>query len=193
MPGKRLRFVALGAAVVAAAGIVVWALWPAAPGTGGQPPIAGHVSTFEPADSVRPAPDIAFLDGAGNAVRLADFKGQVVLLNFWATWCGPCRREMPSLDRLAAAVAEEDITVLALSIDARGLEVIRPFYDERAIANLPIYMDPDSGVYSAFGVWNMPTTVVIDRDGREAGRLIGPAEWDSADALRLLRWYAAKG
>jgi thiol-disulfide isomerase/thioredoxin len=172
------------------AGVGLWAVWS---GPGDGPPIAGHVSTFEPAGSARLAPDIAFLDGEGNVVSLADFRGQVVLLNFWATWCGPCRREMPSLDRLAVVVADEDITVLALSIDAEGLEVIRPFYAERHITNLPIYMDQTSALSAAFGVSNMPTTLVIDPEGRVVGNLIGTAEWDSADALRLLRWYAAAG
>jgi len=144
---------------------------------------------FVAADPPTPAPKTAFEDVHGNPVRLADFRGRVVLLNFWATWCPPCIREMPSLDRLQGMLGGDDFTVIALSLDRQGVIRVAPFFAERKIANLAMYLDPHSRLANAMRVNGLPTTVLIDRDGRVAGRVVGPAEWDSEAAVAFVRRY----
>jgi len=141
---------------------------------------------FKPYDEPRPLPEIAFTDGAGRALSLGDFRGRVVLLNIWATWCVPCRREMPSLDRLAARFGGPDFAVLALSIDRKDASVVRDFYREYGIAALKVYRDRSNEVPRAFGVIGVPTTLLIDREGREIGRVIGALEWDDPKAADLI-------
>lgn len=132
-----------------------------------------------PRDLVSPA----FIDGEGLDLTLADFKGRVVLLNIWATWCVPCRVEMPMLDRLQARLGGEDFHVLPLSIDRAGLKPVQKFYKEIEIKSLGIYLAQSLQVMQALGVVGLPTTLLIDRDGREIARLVGPAEWDSPEAI----------
>ena len=122
-----------------------------------------------------------------------DFHGQAVLLNFWATWCAPCVREMPALDRLQARLGPEGLSVIALSVDRRGLEVVEPFYRRLSIEALDIYLDPANQVARSFTVPGLPTTYLIDPDGQMVGVLAGPAEWDSPDALALMRHYLPQG
>jgi len=110
-------------------------------------------------------------------------------LNLWATWCVPCRREMPSLDRLQAAFDGTDFDVVALSLDRKGVPVVRAFYDEFAIAALDLYVAKSSTVTRALGVIGLPTTLLVDRTGRELGRVVGPAEWDSPEFMALVRRY----
>jgi thiol-disulfide isomerase/thioredoxin len=135
----------------------------------------------------KPVPELTFLDGAGKEVSLADFRGNVVVLNLWATWCAPCRREMPSLDRLQAQLGDHGLKVIALSLDRGDIAKVRGFFDELKIANLGVYRDPDARANRELDALGLPTTIVIDRAGQEVGRLLGPAEWDSADALALLQ------
>lgn len=120
-----------------------------------------------------------FIDGEGRDLTLADFRGRAVLLNIWATWCVPCREEMPTLDALQENLGGEDFLVLPLSIDRAGMKVVRRFYDEIGIRHLGMYLADDIRVMAAFAVVGLPTTILIDRDGFERGRLVGPAEWDS--------------
>src|SRR5581483_9289869 len=117
----------------------------------------------------------------------ADFRGRVVLLNFWATWCVPCVEEMPSLDKLQAQLGSRDFTVLALSTDREGLSIVQPFVDKIGVRNLPIYLDQSRAAQRAFGLRGIPTTMLIDREGREVGRLEGMAHWDSPEAMALMR------
>ena len=135
----------------------------------------------------KPAPELTFLDAQGNQLSLADFRGKVVILNLWATWCAPCRREMPSLDRLQAAHGDDGLQVLPLSLDRGEIDKIEAFYEEVGLPNLGIYHDPKAAAGRAFGAYGLPTTIVIDREGREIGRLLGPAEWDSDEALALVQ------
>jgi thiol-disulfide isomerase/thioredoxin len=153
-------------------------------------PLAAAAFNFA-ASEPRPVPELTFFDEAGNEVTLADFAGDVVVLNLWATWCAPCRREMPSLDRLQAALGEDGLTVIALSLDRGDVAKVRAFFEELEIANLAIYQDPQARAGRELGAPGLPTTIVIDRAGREVGRLLGPAEWDSEEALALLRDLAA--
>ena len=128
----------------------------------------------------------AFRDGEGNEVRLGDFSGKVVLVNLWATWCAPCRAEMPSIDRLAGAMADADLAVLALSTDRFGAERIRSFLDEIGVRHLAVYQDKRSEVARAAGAMGLPVTLILDREGREVARLTGDAEWDSPEAKAFL-------
>ena len=149
-------------------------------------PLPAAAFNFAPTEP-RPAPEFSFEDALGNALSLDDFRGQVVVLNLWATWCAPCRHEMPSLDRLQAAHGGAGLQVVPLSVDRGALEQIEAFYDEVGIRHLDIYRDPQNAAGRALGALGLPTTVVFDQDGREVGRLLGPAEWDGPEALALLR------
>lgn len=178
-----------GLVLLLAAGAAWWTL--RAPE--GRPPLGGAVASFVLADRPEPAPEITFSDGAGNTLRLADFKGRVVLLNLWATWCAPCVEEMPALDRLEAKLGGPDFTVLALSVDREGLAKVQPFFAEHGIAVLDAYLDPAGRSPTLFGVRGLPTTLLIDRDGTVVGRQEGAAEWDDDGALRLLGYYLDRG
>ena len=123
------------------------------------------------------------MDGDGRNLTLADFEGRVVLLNIWATWCPPGREEMPTLDALQARLGGSDFHVLPLSIDRAGLEPVRRFYRETGIRNLDLYIAEDTRAMLALAVVGLPTTILIDRIGRECGRLAGPAEWNSPEAV----------
>ena len=135
----------------------------------------------------RPAPEISFLNRDGETVTLADFAGKVVVLNLWATWCAPCRREMPALDRLQAEYGGDDFEVVALSQD-RGdaLDKILEFYEEVGVEHLAVYRDPKAGSAREMRAPGLPTTVVLDRAGQEVGRVLGDAEWDGEEAIQLI-------
>lgn len=137
----------------------------------------------------RALPVVRFADEKGRAVTLQDFRGKLVLLNVWATWCVPCRKEMPALDRLQARLGSPNFEVVALSIDRGGAFVVRAFYDEVGIRALRIYVDKTSDAATDLGVVAIPVTLLIDREGREIGRKIGPAEWDSPEAVTLIQGY----
>lgn len=134
----------------------------------------------------------SFSNAEGRKLTLGDFRGKVVLLNVWATWCVPCREEMPTLDALQGQLGGEDFIVVPLSIDEGGLPPVRKFYDEIGIAHLGIYLAESIRAQFALGVFGLPTTILIDREGREIGRLVGPAEWDSPEMIALLRPLIAK-
>ncbi len=140
----------------------------------------------------KPVPEIQFQDSEGKALTLQDFRGRVILLNIWATWCLPCRREMPTLDRLQAKLGGPDFEVLPLSIDRNGFEAITKFYREVGVKHLAMYLDGSAQAASTLGAVGLPTTLLIDRDGRELGRLAGTAEWDSPDMIALINGYLAK-
>ncbi|HVB78751.1 MAG TPA: redoxin family protein [Candidatus Binataceae bacterium] len=135
----------------------------------------------------RAVPEFRFQDEAGRPLSLADFRGKVVLLNIWATWCPPCRKEMPTLDRLQAKLGGSDFQVVALSIDEKGASAVRAFFQEIGVRALKIYVDPSMRATTALGVPGVPTTLLIDRSGREIGRHLGPADWDSAPVVQTLR------
>lgn len=137
-------------------------------------------------------PEIQLQDSEGKTLTLADFRGKLVLLNLWATWCLPCRHEMPTLDRLQAELGGPDFQVLALSMDRGGLEAIAKFYDEVGVKHLAMYLDSSMEAASILGAVGLPTTLLIDREGREIGRLVGPAEWDSPDMVTFIRSYLPK-
>ena len=137
---------------------------------------------FIPAASPQPAPAISFTDTGGKPVALADFKGKLVLLNLWATWCEPCLKEMPSLAALQARLGPA-LTVVAVSEDRGGAEVVEPFVTKLSLDKLQIYLDPKSAALHAFAARGLPTSFVIDGDGEVLGEVEGGADWDS-DAMR---------
>jgi thiol-disulfide isomerase/thioredoxin len=141
---------------------------------------------FIPATPPQPAPEVSFTDLSGNGVALADFKGKLVLLNLWATWCQPCLKEMPSLVKLQEKSGDK-LTVAALSEDRGGKDVVEPFVAKHGFDKLKIYLDPKSAVGHAFSVRGLPTTLVVDMEGQVVGRVEGAAEWDSDKMAKLLQ------
>ncbi len=145
---------------------------------------------------VRP-PAITFTDGDGQPRTLADWAGRAVLLNVWATWCAPCRHEMPALDALEETFGGEDFEVVAVSIDTGDDAKPRAFLDEVEAGNLAFYHDPTTDVFDGLraagrGI-GLPVTLLIDAEGCEVGYLAGPADWASEDAKALVRAVMAPG
>jgi thiol-disulfide isomerase/thioredoxin len=197
---SRALLPALGVGVLGLAA-AVWLWWTPAPSRPASPdplvvaakPLAvGEVANFILYDVPEPAPEIAFTDERGTARTLRDFRGQAILVNFWATWCGPCKKEMPSLDRLQAALGSDRFQVLPVSQDKIAVDKVRAFYTQQTIADLPLYIDQTGTSQRAFAVTGLPATVLIDGEGRVVGRMVGPAEWDSPEAQALLKHFAAR-
>jgi thiol-disulfide isomerase/thioredoxin len=163
---------------------------PAAPSVAGGPGLRGAMETFRLHDVPRALPALSFRDGDDRPVSLEDFHGRIVLLNLWATWCAPCIDEMPALERLHTALGGEAFTVVALSIDRQGRRLVEPFLQRLNLTRLPVYLDPSGAVARTLGVPGLPTTVLIDRDGRELGRIAGTAPWDGEAAANLIRFAA---
>jgi thiol-disulfide isomerase/thioredoxin len=147
------------------------------------------LSKFQPAKERAALPTLPFDDGSGRDRSLAEFRGKGAVINFWATWCAPCVREMPALDRLAASApgVGDGFSVIALSADREGAAVVRRFYDANGIRNLAVAVDKQNRVSRSLGVFGLPTTVLFDRDGREAGRVLGIVEWDAPEVVAFLR------
>lgn len=145
--------------------------------------VAAEPSAMRLHETPQPVPQIDFTDGSGAPHTLEAWRGKVVLLNVWATWCGPCRAEMPTLDRLQATLGDEHFEVLALSIDRAGADVVREFFDEIGIEHLGIFVDKTGKASRDLKIFGLPGTLLIGPDGRELGRLIGPAEWDTPEMI----------
>ena len=134
----------------------------------------------------QPAPKAQFTGADGRDVSLADFAGRPLLVNIWATWCAPCKAEMPTLDALAV-LEEGRVSVIAVSQDLEGRKPVRSFFDQAASVNLEPYTDPDNSLLAAFGNnIALPTTILYDSEGREVWRVIGGVEWDDAEIAKLL-------
>jgi thiol-disulfide isomerase/thioredoxin len=131
-------------------------------------------------------PQVKFLDASAKERTLADWRGKVVLLNLWATWCLPCRKEMPALDRLQRELGSDQFQVVAVSVDRTGLDGARKFLSDTGAETLALYADPSARMGGALRATGLPATLLLDRQGREIGRLLGPAEWDGEDAKRLI-------
>ncbi len=137
-------------------------------------------------------PQLSFEDGEGQRRTLADFRGRYVLLNVWATWCVPCREEMPALARLQHKLGGPRFEVIALSVDSGGVEAVKRFFAEYHVDSLAVYTDRSLQVNSALRVVGVPTTVLVDREGREIARHVGPAKWDSAQTIEGLQRIITK-
>lgn len=146
----------------------------------------GEMTTFVWKQQPEQVPVITFSDADGKQRTLADWKGRVVLLNLWATWCAPCRKEMPSLDRLQVELGSKDFEVVALGVDRLGLAGGKKFLEQTKVTRLALYVDATARAGNTLRAVGMPATLLIDREGREVGRLTGPAEWDSPEAKRLI-------
>lgn len=166
-------------------------------GGGGRAPEGGHavalspyatgaVANFKADAAPKPVPDLAFRDGDGKDVKLSDFRGKLILLNLWATWCVPCREEMPALDGLQGALGSDRFQVLALSVDKDGHDLAKAFLAEVKADHIVLYNDPTSRAIFAMKAYGMPTTVLISPEGQEIGRLVGPAHWDAPEARALI-------
>jgi thiol-disulfide isomerase/thioredoxin len=147
----------------------------------GQAPLGEFILASRP----WPAPSVGFADAEGKSFRLSDFAGKLVLVNLWATWCMPCRHEMPSLERLQTRLGDK-IAILAISEDTGGSKAVAPFVAKLGLKAVKIYLDPESAVGSAFKVDGLPTSFLLDRQGRVLGRVEGEAEWDSPKMLAII-------
>ncbi len=181
--------------IVLLAAVVIWFVFPRPvswlEGTTDPtvPPISGTVAKFTLTNPGRPAPIEPFFDADGKEISLHQLGDKVVLLNLWATWCAPCIKELPSLDRLQAQLGSDRFQVVAVSIDRRGAEAVRPYFEKLGIAHLPIYVDPKNQLAQSLGVQVLPSTIVIGRHGLMVGNIIGAVEWDAPEAQALLRFY----
>lgn len=154
-----------------------------------EPPRSGWMEAFSLNDPPRDAPGMTFRSGDGKVFRLADFKGRVVLVNFWATWCAPCIRELPTLDRLQETLRDEDFAMITINEDRGGAKVAGAFLEKMELLNLRLYLDDKMALALKFGLKNMPTSYLLDREGKVVGSLAGVAEWDSPEAEALIRHY----
>lgn len=159
------------------------------------PLVHGEVAALMLAPHPQPLPELSFSGPDGMKTSLADFKGRTVLFNLWATWCVPCRQEMPALDRLQANLGSENFAVVAVNVDTARLDRPKAFLDENGVKNLALYADSSATVLQVLKregkLLGLPTSILVGKDGCEIGTLAGPAQWDSRDALALLK--AAEG
>jgi len=160
------------------------------PDTGG--PGSGFEASFDRAIGLNPAPRRSFLNAKGLQESLADHQGKVVLVNLWATWCAPCVREMPSLDALQARLGGTDFEVMAISMDSEGLGVAKDFLSHHGIKNLKAYNESSFGLAQDFNAEGIPTSILLNKQGLEIGRVVGPAEWDSPEAVRFISGFLGR-
>jgi thiol-disulfide isomerase/thioredoxin len=132
-------------------------------------------------------PDLSFKNAQGADTRLSQWQGRVVLLNLWATWCAPCRKEMPTLNEVQKKLGSKDFEVVALSVDRKGPEASTAFLKETGAGSLGLYVDDTTKSLDDLQAFGLPVTLLIDRKGHEIGRLLGPAEWNSAEAAALIK------
>ena len=157
----------------------------------------GEVAALTMATAPLKLPDLVFDDAAGTHKKLSDWRGRTVLVNLWATWCVPCRREMPALDRLQARLGGKDFEVVAINIDTRDPEKPKNFLKEAKLTRLDYFSDDKAKVFQdlkAIGrAVGMPTSVLVDGQGCEIATIAGPAEWDSDDAVKLITAATSAG
>ena len=155
-----------------------------------EPLSRGEVAAVKVADEARKLPELAFRAASGQPKSLADWRGRTVLLNLWATWCVPCRKEMPALDALQNKLGAPDFEVVAVNIDTRNLDKPKSWLREVGVDHLAYYSDPNAKVFQdlkAVGkAIGMPTTLIVDPNGCELASLAGPAEWASDDGVKLV-------
>jgi len=165
--------------------VLLPASWAGAAEGEGDMPRRAKLGEFVPSQQPAPAPAVSLTDVSGNTVELSDFKGRLVVVNLWATWCEPCLREMPSLERLQSKLGDR-IAVLGVSQDRGSNKTVEPFIAKLGLKSVKIFIDPKSVVGRAFEVRGLPTSLLIDRDGKLLGRVEGAAEWDSPKIMAVL-------
>lgn len=150
-----------------------------------------NATTLVPTEPARPVLPFGFLDSNGAEHKIGEFAGLGAVVNFWATWCPPCVAELPALARMARIVQAEGIAVLPLSVDRGGAAKVQSYFSEHGIEGLQVLVDPHGAASRSLGVHGVPTTILVDRAGRERARLEGPADWAAADLLRAVRRLTA--
>jgi len=198
MPARQCHAIWFTAALL---GATLWAAISVAAIENDPPPLQGRSGQFtvvQPPEVPEPKP---FENGKGERVTLADFRGQVVLLNFWATWCAPCIEEMPWLDQLARDRADQPFEIVAISLDQAGRKKVIPFFQRHGLQHLEIYTDPEQRVGainppessdSPFTLFGMPTTFIIGKSGAVMGYIQGAVDWRSEEARAVLDYYLAQ-
>ena len=142
----------------------------------------------------QPVPDLCFTDARGKPACLSQWRGRVVLISLWATWCPPCRQEMPQLDRVQARLGGRDFEVLALSLDKRGAPAVRNFYERSGVRGLAVYVDEQVGATEVLAARGIPVSLLIDRQGKVVERISGPVDWsDTGRLARIQQLIAAPG
>ncbi len=152
---------------------------------------AGFTFTPYPTAHKLPLSQVTFENAQGKHMTLADFKGKVVLLNIWATWCPPCVHEMPTLDKLQKLLGGKNFAVVPLSVDKGGIYTVKSFYDDNFISHLPIYVDPTTQVLDTLSILGTPTTILINKQGEEIARTMGPEDWDQPAVIAQIKHYMA--
>ena len=186
---KNIAVIVVVLAVAAAGGYVYLSGSDDAPTSSSQPPISGSVQNFTPLPEPVPMPQIAFETESGDAKTMADLQGGLVVVNFWATFCGPCLRELPSLEALASEFADDGVTVALLSHDHEGWEQINTFLARLNIETPQSYLDVAKKLGNELGVSSLPVTAIVNAEGDIVGAVTGPAEWDTPEAFALIRHY----
>ncbi|MBY8824688.1 TlpA family protein disulfide reductase [Sphingomonas colocasiae] len=153
--------------------------------TGAEPAEEELTGSLDIENRGKPMPSDSFEAPDGKTVRLADFKGKPVLVNLWATWCGPCVKEMPTLDALAARTRDK-LVVLTVAQDSKGGEVVHPWFAKKGFAMLKPYLDPENKLGLNYGSGMLPTTILYDAQGREVWRVVGGMDWNGPRANTLL-------
>lgn len=156
-----------------------------------RPLVHGEVAAVALAEKPTRVPDLVFRDGNGKPVKLSDFRGRTLLVNLWATWCVPCRKEMPALDALMGQAGGNDFTVIAINIDTRDPEKPKKFLADIGAKHLPYFEDASGNVFQdlkrAGRALGLPTSILVDKKGCEIGHIAGPAEWASDEAVKLVK------
>ncbi len=169
---------------------VVFALLVLLSGAAVAAPDMAELGVTAPSERVE-APGFTLKDTHGDKASLADYRGRVVLLNFWATWCPPCRDEVPALQRLFASMKGEKFVVIGVAVDRGSLDAVERFGQETGVT-YPVLLDPEGTARNAYEVNVLPTSYIIGKDGRITGRITGPRQWDSPGFREFLGTLAAK-
>ncbi len=135
----------------------------------------------------QPVPDFHFLDASGRRMTLAAFRGEGLVVNFWATWCPPCRAELPTLLALDPKIRADGMRVLPISVDSQGIKAVRPYFARHHITGVPMLLDPSSSALDAFNIGGIPFTVIVDRAGQMVASLQGAGDWDTPATIARLR------
>ena len=153
----------------------------------------GAMARFKITSPAKPVPNLEFLDADDRPMRLSDLNGKVRLINLWATWCAPCVKEMPSLDRLQEMLPKDRFIVLPISLDGPSKPKVAPFYRDQNLDSLGIYYDKGKKAMSTLGVTLLPTSILVDPAGREVGRIEGDADWDTPEGVALMNAALGNG